>query len=172
MQFSYRHITFLGFRLRQISVQPFLPVFTALMLLVCTMCTPTYHATRIDQQTQEIKALDAKRIRAMIEADTNTLNLTLHSQLKYVHTNGVAENKAEFLQAISSGKYKFTDFQLDSVRYFMKKNTVIANGSARIDVFAFEKRYKITTRYTAVYLKQPHWGWQLYSWQNTKTGEW
>jgi Domain of unknown function (DUF4440) len=159
-------------RLRQIFHPRISLLFCALTLLVFAMCSPKYMARERAECISAVEAYNVQRIQAMISADTNALKPLLHPNLRYVHTNGVAENEQEFLNAIGSGKYKFNDFQLDSVRYLSYGRTIVTNGSARIDVFAFEKRYRITTRYTAVYEKYPHGKVSLLSWQNTKTGEW
>ena len=128
-----------------------------------TNCTPW---TVKNERT--ITALELRRTKAMIAADTNALSLCLADDLRFVHTNGVMENKHEFIDAIASGKYRFSTYALDSIQWRMSKKLASTHGSSHIVVFAYDKEFDIKTRYTAIYTYHRKQGWQLAGWQNTK----
>jgi hypothetical protein len=151
------------FSLRQIPVHlQFLAlIFIAIAMTNCA----TTNKVRI---RHDVFLLEHRRIEALIAADTTTLAHYLADDLRYVHTNGVKEDKAEFLQAIASGKYRFTAYETDSLQWRYSKSLVIVYGSAHILVRAFEKDLDIRTKYTAVYTLNRRKKWQLASWQNTR----
>jgi Domain of unknown function (DUF4440) len=146
-------------------------VASATLLFIATYlcaCTATQKST-----IKAIQRSETQRLRALMTADTIDLAATLAEDLRFVHSNGVLENKEEFVRAVASQKYIFRDYQTDSITYSSLKNTTIAYGSARIAVLLANKEYRIKTRFTAVYTRQKRKGaWRLSSWQNTKTGEW
>lgn len=136
---------------------------TCLLLSAC--------ANWIPRTQQEILNDEKLRLAAMIARDTNQLELRLAQNLVFTHSNGVRENKQEFLHAVGSGYYRFHTYTLDSIQWRMHKRHVVAFGSAYIDVEVAQKRYKLKTRYTATYTNNNHFGWQLSSWQNTKVAD-
>jgi Domain of unknown function (DUF4440) len=134
------------------------------MAVFILACSRKMHIANWDQ----IGESDQRRVAAMIAVDTTALSKCLAPDLRWVHTNGAMENKQEFLEAIANGKYKFSQYKLDSMQYHLANGLVAVQGSAHIKVFAYQKQLNFKTRYTALYKPHPVYGWQLSSWQNTK----
>lgn len=116
----------------------------------------------------EIKAFEQKRYQALINADIVTTTKLISPELLYTHSNLNFEDKAAYLLALTSGKYKFESFQTDSTQYvFLNKKTVIAAGFVHMQGRYNDTPYKLDGRFTAVYIKKKH-QWQLAAWQTTK----
>jgi ketosteroid isomerase-like protein len=116
----------------------------------------------------EIKAFEQKRYQALINADIATTTKLISPDLLYTHSNLNFEDKAAYLLAITSGKYKFDTFETDSTQYvFLNKKTVIAAGLVHMQGRYNDNPYKLDGRFTAVYIKTKH-QWQLAAWQTTK----
>jgi hypothetical protein len=118
-----------------------------------------------------ITANEQSRLRAMVANDIPTLSKLVANDLVFTHSNGARENKAEFIEAVQTGKYRFNAYTIDSIDWRMHKQRVVTYGSAYIDVEVREKQYKLLTRYTATYTPHKKHGWQLSSWQNTKVAD-
>ncbi|HEU4608172.1 MAG TPA: nuclear transport factor 2 family protein [Chitinophagaceae bacterium] len=63
--------------------------------------------------------------KAMVEADSAMLDKLTAAELTYGHSNGLIENKAEFIRSLISGKYKFNSIEL-------KNQQVIRSGDLAI----------------------------------------
>ena len=116
----------------------------------------------------EIKAFEQKRYQALINADIATTTKLISPDLLYTHSNLNFEDKAAYLLALTSGKYKFDTFETDSTQYvFLNKKTVIAAGFVHMQGRYNDTPYQLDGRFTAVYTKKNH-QWQLAAWQTTK----
>lgn len=116
----------------------------------------------------EIIAFEHKRYQALIDADIITTTQLISPDLLYTHSNLNFEDKAAYLLALTSGKYKFDTFETDSTQYvFLNKKTVIAAGLVHMQGRYNDTPYKLDGRFTAVYTKKKH-QWQLAAWQTTK----
>ncbi len=135
-------------------------------LLVLAACS-----NRVQRTQEKIQNSEKLRLAAMIAKDTSALRLRLAQGLVYTHSNGVREDKQEFLNAVGSGYYRFHTYTIDSIQWRIQKRHAVTFGSAYIDVEVAQKRVKLKTRYTATYTKDKHFGWQLSSWQNTKVAD-
>jgi hypothetical protein len=116
----------------------------------------------------ELKAFEQKRYQALINADIATITKLISADLLYTHSNLNFEDKAAYLLALTSGKYKFETFETDSTQYvFLNKKTVVAAGLVHMQGRYNDTPYKLDGRFTAVYIKMKH-QWQLAAWQTTK----
>ena len=116
----------------------------------------------------EIKAFEQKRYQALINSDIATTTKLISPDLLYTHSNLNFEDKAAYLLALTSGKYKFETFQTDSTQYvFLNKKTVVAAGFVHMQGRYNNTPYQLDGRFTAVYTKKYH-QWQLAAWQTTR----
>jgi hypothetical protein len=58
-----------------------------------------------------IRLLEAERYRAMLKADTSTLAVLLSDQAIYTHSDGSQDSKAEYLQKVTNGIYRYRSIE-------------------------------------------------------------
>lgn len=81
--------------------------------------------------------LENSRVKAMVDADVNTLDKLLCEELYYGHTGGYIDTKASFLEKISTGvySYKAIKTQVDEATV-IGESALVLNGQLTIEVNA------------------------------------
>lgn len=69
-------------------------------------------STQTGKESAVSAAVEALR-KAMIAADQSTLEKLTAAELRYGHSSGRLENKAQFIEALTSGKSGFSAIELD-----------------------------------------------------------
>ncbi len=132
--------------------------------------TTEKEANRTESKTrEEIRQLEARRLRAMIDADTAALDSILGDDLTYTHSNGAVDTKASFLAALKSGKLKYESVSTDGeVR--VQGDTAVVTGRGAMKVRAGDRELDMAVRFTDVYAKRDG-RWQMMAWQSTRIVE-
>lgn len=81
-----------------------------LIYCVCLTLMPTS-----DPEIQHVKKQVMKLRDAMVAADGIQLRALTAESLSYGHSNGVVEQKPEFIESIISGKYNFISIDIDDL---------------------------------------------------------
>ncbi|HET7747372.1 MAG TPA: nuclear transport factor 2 family protein [Vicinamibacteria bacterium] len=116
----------------------------------------------------EIRALDDRRMKAMVDADVETLRSILHDDLTYVHTRaGELETKAEFLQRLKTGDLDYKSMRKEEVRVRVMDCMALVTGRLFADVRSHGQDLSLQVRFTAAYSRQGD-AWQLVAWQSTR----
>jgi ketosteroid isomerase-like protein len=76
----------------------------------------------------EILSLEKKRTEALLARDFTTLDYLFESDLLYVHSNGKVETKAEFLDAMRTGKANYRAFEFRNVAVRGYGDSAIVTG--------------------------------------------
>ena len=119
-----------------------------------------------DQDTiQHIEALDARRLKATLSRDFAALEPLIGDDLRYIHSSAVQENKAEYLDKLTSGHYLYHGLDVQQREYRVLGDVVLVNGDLRIDVEVKGTRKQVLSRYLQVWARRPS-GWQMVSWQS------
>lgn len=63
---------------------------------------------------EAIRGLERDRFRAMVEGDGPTLDALLAENVSYVHTNGKRETKRQFIDAITAGRRRYRQIEIQS----------------------------------------------------------
>lgn len=144
---------------------------TVLLVLLVALCTTAWsqRTTLADGLKAAVLRADETRLHAMLAADTAALDDMLAPDCLYVHSNGVAQTKAEFLQALRSGAFKYTALRyasLPQVRLYGTQ-TAVLTGTLQIEVRLPDgKTASPTLLVTALYVVL-HDRWQLATYQST-----
>jgi ketosteroid isomerase-like protein len=120
-----------------------------------------------DTLEAEIRNLEARRFRALTEADVQTLERLLSDDLIYTHASGWRQTKAELLASIRSGELRYHSFAADEVNVRGYGNVVLATGRAAAKVRAKGQELNVSLFYLEAYVKQDG-RWQLVAWQSTR----
>ena len=117
---------------------------------------------------QAVLAAQDKRIALTVAADLAGLGAAMSDDLTWTHSNANVETKAEFLEAIRSGKYVYKSTTFDDRRVRLHgDSTAIVSGTCRIQVTSSGRDLDIKLRFTELYVKQGG-AWKMALWQSTR----
>jgi len=107
------------------------------------------------------------RFKAMIDKDSSVLDLLIHEDLVYSHSNGLVESKTKYIHSIMSGYIEFQKINNEDFKLRIYENLALTNGIIKVMGAIDKKPFDIRLLYSAVYLKV-HNKFQLLNWQSTK----
>ena len=119
---------------------------------------------------QMIIDLDRKRMHAMAQKDSATLNALLSDDLIYTHSTARLDTKKSLIEAMESGKTVYTAVEPSDMRAQDLRNAVVLTGSARIRVLSNGNPISFSVRFTDVYANKDG-QWQMVAWQSTRIPE-
>ncbi len=76
-----------------------------------------------------VLAVEATRVRAMLEADVATLEALTADEYTHIESSGGTRNKAEFLATVARPDYRFEIFQIDANQVRVYGDTAVVTGS-------------------------------------------
>jgi hypothetical protein len=120
-----------------------------------------------DARAADVKAAEIARFAAIEKSDATATSTLLADDLEYCHSNGLCENKATYLEMMTSGKRKYVGFvpTVASVRLF--GDVAVVTGTAKVNVVTDGKPQEFSIGYTDVYVwRDKHW--QMTSWRSTR----
>lgn len=113
--------------------------------------------------------LDETRVYATLAPDAGALDDLLAPDCVYVHSNGIAQTKAQFIQALKTGAMKYLSLRYSAppqVRLYGNSSAVLT-GTAQLEVQLADGRVlKPTVVFTAFYVLLRE-RWQLASYHST-----
>ena len=118
-------------------------------------------------QEQAVFAAEAARFRAQVEKDALALETLLDDDLYYLHSNGLIEDKQDFITSVSGGKIVYSQMRASdhSIRLYGK--TAVLYGLLMVGGEYQGEPFNIGLYYTSVYRKK-RGKWLLVNWQSTK----
>ncbi|MBZ5670553.1 MAG: nuclear transport factor 2 family protein [Acidobacteriia bacterium] len=146
---------------------------TCFVGFVGLMLPPTRVTSQISAPAKvesEIHALEARRFRAMMEADTRTLDLLLGDDLTYVHSEGWCQTKVEFMAGIRSGDLRYYDVKTEDVMVRVYGKTAVVTGRATVRVKSGSGPKSFKLSFVDVYVKRGS-HWQMVAWQSTEVAQ-
>ena len=117
---------------------------------------------------QAVLAAQDKRIAATVAADVAQLGGMMTDDLSYTHSNAVVETRADFLDGLKTGKYRYrsTSFDERGVRLHGDA-TAIVSGTCRVQGTTGGRDFEVKLRFTELYVKQGG-AWKMALWQSTR----
>lgn len=119
---------------------------------------------------KEVRAVEAQRYKAMIDADFATLDKVLADDLLYAHSSGEVDDKKALMAGMRSGSRRYKKISAEDTRYRVDGKLAVVTGKASIEVERDGKPQSFKVRFTAVYEKAAT-GWRLAAWQTTRLPE-
>ena len=123
-------------------------------------------STSPDAITREIRALEDRRYKAMIEGDLATLDALLGDGLVYTHSSSAVDGKASYLEALRAKKFVYRKVERPVENIQVHGDTAVVTGEVRLDVLLEGNPRALTSRFLNVWTKGPK-GWQMVAWQST-----
>lgn len=117
-------------------------------------------------QQAAVLSAEQTRFTAQIKQDAATLQAILHDDLYYLHSNGLAESKDDFITSVTSGKIVYQNMQSSQHSFRQYGKTAILTGLLQVDGLYEGTPFSVALYYTSVYLRKKG-RWWLLSWQST-----
>ena len=125
-------------------------------------------AQPIDTPIEAIRELERDRFRAMVDGDGELLDTLLAENASYVHTNGKRETKRQFIDAITAGRRRYRQIEIQSQDVMPGgRDTWIVFGRALLEMESKNGALLFPIAYTAIHI-QVDGQWQLLAMQATR----
>ena len=125
-------------------------------------------AQPIDTPIEAIRELERERFRAMVDGDGELLDALLAENASYVHTNGKRETKRQFIDAITAGRRRYRQIEIQSQELMPGgRDTWIVYGRALLEMESKNGALLFPIAYTAIHI-QVDGQWQLLAMQATR----
>ncbi|HUQ11277.1 MAG TPA: nuclear transport factor 2 family protein [Steroidobacteraceae bacterium] len=120
-----------------------------------------------DTRLAGLKAAEAARFKANVDADAQVLGQVLDDDLEYVHSNGEVNTKRQFIDSLTSGTrdYVATTFELKSVRIL--GDVAILVGTAKVTVADHGNSLDLDLGYTDIWVWKDR-RWQMTAWRSAR----
>lgn len=120
------------------------------------------------QPIEAIRELERERFRAMVDGDGEVLDALLAERASYVHTNGKRETKRQFIDAITAGRRRYRQIEIQSQDVMPGgQDTWIVYGRALLEMESKNGALLFPIAYTAIHI-QVDGQWQLLAMQATR----
>lgn len=134
--------------------------FTLLIVLLAPLGT-------LLAQEQAVFAAEAARFKAQVAKDGLALQTLLDDDLYYLHSNGLVENKQDFITSVKGGKIVYSQMLASDHRIRLYGKTAVVYGLVMVAGAYQGEPFDISLYYTSVYRKK-RGKWLLMNWQSTK----
>lgn len=111
----------------------------------------TDQITMVPTLTDNLIALHKRKFVWMENKNVDSLNILLHDDVQYVHSNGWKESKSDVIHNISTEKLTYHKVQVLESNAKIIDNTGIVIGKGIFQVALSDKPIEITLLYTEVY---------------------
>lgn len=139
---------------------PTLAAFAAVLLAAAAQPLAAQSADEV-----AVRAVEDRRIKALVEDDFATLDGIFADDLHYAHSSTVVDDKASFMAALRTGKTKYETIEREPVRVRIYGDTAVMTGTAMVGLRG--RAEKLPLRYTLVYVRQGG-QWRMVAWQSTR----
>ena len=116
---------------------------------------------------QAVLAAQDKRAAATIAADVALLGSMMTDDLSYTHSSAVVETRAEFLDGLKTGKYRYRSMSFEDRKVRVFGDAAAVSGTCRVGVTSDGRDLDLRLRFTELYVKQGG-AWKMALWQSTR----
>lgn len=116
----------------------------------------------------EVEQLHRKKFTWLTSKNYDSLDLFLHDELQYVHSNGWVQSKKDVLEDLKSGKLNYTQIDIVEASTARFGNTAVVSGKGHFRGLMPDKsQFNLSLFYTEVYIKSGK-RWKLVNRLSTK----
>jgi hypothetical protein len=127
-----------------------------------------FFLSQLSAQKNEILLQSVQSLnQALLTNDSSTLQLLLHKDLSYGHSNGWIEKKEELIRNNNSGYLIYKVIQVDSMHIQIEDKLAIARYTATHDIVLNGKSISLKLHVCQTWVKQKR-KWKLLARQSTK----
>jgi ketosteroid isomerase-like protein len=120
-----------------------------------------------DVVAKQISELEAKRYRAMTDADVGTLAGLFAADLVYTHSDASADGKQSYLDKLSSGHFDYGVLEHPETSIVVRGDCALVIGDMRGEVKIGGQTRVLNSRSLAVWVRE-NGDWVLLAFQPTK----
>ena len=143
------------------------PRARALALLPLLLAGCTASITLETGQLDTVSALERARFAALQANDLARLETMLAPDLRYCHSTGVCESRAQFLDALRSGTMRYRRIDVLALEPRAEGKVVMIHGRLALEAEMRGTPVQMQLVYTDVYARRDG-RWQLIAWQSTR----
>lgn len=137
-----------------------------LAALAAVLLAAAAHPARAQSPDEAaVRAVEDRRIKALVDDDFATLEAIFADDLHYTHSSTVVDDKASFMAALRTGKTKYETIDREPARVRIYGDTALMTGTAVVGLRG--RAEKLSLRYTLVYVRQGG-QWRMVAWQSTR----
>jgi Domain of unknown function (DUF4440) len=142
-----------------------IPLPVILTMALCALSGAAW--AKDDARVAALKAAEAARFQANVDADARVLGQVLDEGLEYVHSNGEVDSKGSFIASLTSGRrdYVATTFDIQGLRIL--GDVAIIRGTAKVTVADNGKSLDLDLGYTDVWVWKDQ-RWQMTAWRSAR----
>lgn len=121
------------------------------------------------QIRQQIAELEERRYLAMQRSDLDELDQLLGSELVYIHSSAVLDDKRLYLESLRSGEIKYERFErMDVQTEVFGDSTALLYGQIKIWLEIHGTHKELNNLFTALWVRDGVGAaWRFVSWQST-----
>lgn len=136
-------------------------------LFLALLCSAAF-AFAFAGPAEEVRAADTARVMATIAGDTNRLAPLLSDALSYGHSNGRAQTKEEFLEAVRSNRVRYEAYDYEETQITpVATDLALMTGTARLRATAGTERVAFRLRFLSVWRRESG-SWRLLAHQSAR----
>jgi ketosteroid isomerase-like protein len=139
-------------------------VITLLAATFCYLCMSPAIAAETSEQAV-LAAHEHRRI-ATLAGDAAEVGSMMTDDLTFTHANGVVESKAQFLDALETGRLKYKTLTDEERQVRVHGDAGIVSGTCRIVVTSSGTEFDIRVLFTELWVKKGT-AWQMVLWHAT-----
>lgn len=121
----------------------------------------------VERRVQEIGELERKRFAAQVAVDVGVLGELLSDRLRYCHSDGRCETKAQFVEALTGGRMRYRSIEVLELEPRVVGSAMVVHGKVAVAVESQGKPAQFQLVFTDVY-ESTVAGWRLVAWQSTR----
>jgi hypothetical protein len=114
----------------------------------------------------EIRELEDRRYKAMIDKDLVTLDELFADELAYTHSNALVDTKQSYLAAIEKRVFDYREAKRLEEDIVVFGDAARVTGHAQLHVVAGKRDVHLNARFTVLYVRQGG-RWRFAAWQST-----
>ena len=110
---------------------------------------------------------EARRVRALVEADYKTLDGLLADDLTYTHSTAALDTKASYLAPLLSGRTRYQSLEPSEMQVRTYGDMAVITGMMRSTALVAGQESRTVLRFTNVWIRRDG-RWQMVAWQATR----
>jgi ketosteroid isomerase-like protein len=134
---------------------------TLLAIALCYLSVPL--ATASETSEQAVLAAHEARRMATLAGDADKVGSMMTDDFTFTHPNGLVESKAQFLDALKSGKLKYKTLKDEERQVRIHGDTGIVSGTVHIVVDASGMVFDVRVVFTELWVKKGN-AWKMVLW--------
>ena len=137
------------------------------LVLIAILFLASLHAAD-DPQIATLKAADDARVAATMAADRDKLEAAFSDELRYAHSSGNVDTKASYVEAVASGKLKYSVMNYEERNFtFPAPGVALMTGKVHLTAVTATGTADGTFMFLAVW-REEKGQWRFMAWQSCK----